>query len=132
MSASPPSANVPLPEATVRAALAITPVPSTPSLRSRRAPDRLAEEVEILGRAASALGAGRSAEGLEALNEHQTQFPNGALAEERRAAKVEALCSLGRFPEAQSELVKLERTSPQSPISSRARQLCKARSPTFR
>jgi hypothetical protein len=92
---------------------------------SRRARDRLAEEVAILGRAAGDLRAGRAADALSALNEHQSKFPKGALAQERRAARAEALCALGRFAEARSELSRLPKASPQAV---RATAFCDKRS----
>lgn len=83
--------------------------------------DRLAEEVALLSRATKALRAGRAAEALKALDEHQAKFPRGALSEERRAAKAEALCSLGRVSEGRAELGRL---APQSPSFARAKQAC--------
>jgi TolA-binding protein len=96
-----------------------------PSVQSRH--DRLAEEVAILSQAAKDLRAGRAANALSALNEHQKKFPNGLLAQERRAARAEALCSLGRYTEAQSELATLSRTAPQSPLTLQAQARCQAR-----
>jgi hypothetical protein len=93
-------------------------VSETPVLRAR---DRLAEEVALLSRATKALRAGRAAEALRALDEHQSKFPRGALSEERRAAKAEALCSLGRVREGRAELGRL---APQSPAAARAKQVC--------
>lgn len=106
------------------------PAPPTPSVLSRR--DRLAEEVAILSQAAKDLRAGRAASALNALNEHQKKFPSGLLTLERRAARAEALCSLGRFLEADAELATLVRTSPQSPLTVRAQQRCKTRPATSR
>jgi hypothetical protein len=100
-------------------------VPATPSVLTRR--DRLAEEVAILSQAAKDLRAGHAATALSALNEHQKKFPSGLLTQERRAARAEALCSLGRFGEADAELTTLVRTAPQSPLTVRAQQRCKAR-----
>jgi hypothetical protein len=92
---------------------------------SRRARDRLAEEVAILGRAAADLRAGRAADALSALNEHQSKFPKGVLTQERRAGRAEALCALGRFSEARSELSRLPKASPQAV---RAAAFCDKRS----
>lgn len=86
-----------------------------------RSRDRLAEEVALLSRATGALRAGHAAEALKALDEHQSRFPGGALTEERRAAKAQALCSLGRVSEGQAELSHL---APQSPAAARARKAC--------
>jgi hypothetical protein len=89
-----------------------------PALHAR---DRLAEEVALLSRATTALRAGRAAEALKTLDEHQSRFPRGALSEERRAAKAQALCSLGRMSEGRAELARL---APQSPAAARAKQVC--------
>lgn len=88
---------------------------------TKRASDRLAEEVTLLSRATSALRAGRASDALKTLNEHQSQFPKGLLSEERRAARAQALCALGRRPEGEREIAKL---SPSSPQAARAKQLC--------
>lgn len=113
----PPAVDEPeaptLPEASEPA------VPS-PSLTTRRQ-DALTKEVALMSRAVSALNAGRPGQALVALNEHQRLFPNGLLGTERRAAKAQALCSLGRLSEGRAELGRL---SPQSPAAGRARQVC--------
>jgi len=101
--------------------------PALPSATPRRpARDRLAEEIAILSRAAHYLEAGRASEALRAVDEHQRKFPNGMLTEERYAARVQALCALGRRDEAATELARLSRLAPQSPHLSRARQSCAA------
>ncbi len=94
---------------------------------AKRAPDRLAEEVAILSQAAKDLRAGRASEALRGLSDHQRRFPTGLLAIERRAARAEALCSLGRFSEADAELAALRRAAPSSPLRVRAEQRCAAR-----
>lgn len=86
-----------------------------------RPPDRLAQEVALLSRATSALRAGRAGEALTSLDQHQREFPKGLLAAERRAARAQALCVLGRRTEAERELARLPRNSPHS---ARARQAC--------
>jgi len=100
--------------------------PSAPPVQVRDTPeppprDRLSREVALLSRATSALHAGDAAAALKALEEHQRKFPNGALREERRAAKALALCALGRFSEGRSELARL---APHSPEAQRAREQC--------
>jgi hypothetical protein len=88
--------------------------------------DSLAEEVAILSQASAALHAGRPAAALKALDEHRRKFPRGALAQERASARIQALCALGRMKEAQAELLRLARTSPNSPHVTRARKACGA------
>jgi len=91
-----------------------------PAMSSSRT-DRLAQEVALLSRATSALRAGHAADALALLNEHQRKFPKGVLSEERRAAKAQALCSLGRQTEGRAELARL---APRSPAAVRAQQAC--------
>jgi hypothetical protein len=86
--------------------------------------DHLAEEVAILSRAGADLHSGRAASALKALDEHQRKFPGGALSQERSAARVQALCALGRMKEAEAELKRLSRMSPRSPHEARARKAC--------
>jgi hypothetical protein len=89
-----------------------------------RSADNLAQEVAILSRAGSELHAGRPAEALKVLEEHQRRFPGGVLTQERSATRVQALCALGRMKEAQNELARLARTAPQSPHVARAKKAC--------
>jgi hypothetical protein len=86
--------------------------------------DRLAEEVAILSQAERDLNAGNYQSALRVLDEHRHKFPNGTLAQERMAARVQALCGLGRVSEAQVALARLTRVSPNSPHQERAREAC--------
>ncbi len=108
-------------------------VPTLPTTESAELPvpsarpkqDRLAQEVLLLTRATTDLNAGRAALALKVLDEHQRKFPGGLLTEERRAARAQALCELGRVSEAQADLARL---APRSPAVARAKQVCAARS----
>jgi outer membrane protein assembly factor BamD (BamD/ComL family) len=86
--------------------------------------DSLPEEVRLLSKAEQQVGAGHADQALTTLNEHERRFPGGALAEERLAARVQALCALGRVSEAQAELAKLAHTHPRSAHFDRARRFC--------
>jgi len=90
-----------------------------------RARDGLSEEVLLLSRAETELHAGRPGKALLALAEHQRKFPRGALAEERTAARIQALCALGRNDEANTQLKQLLHLSPNSAHEGRARQACR-------
>ena len=122
--AEPPSAPPADPELEVVAppSSALPNKPNAPAVRS--APESLAREVAMLSSATSALHAGQPAQALKLLNEHARKFPNGVLSEERRAARAQALCMLGRIAEGQAEL---ERLAPQSPAAARAKQVCAAK-----
>ena len=102
--------------------------PAEPNAKRSPAPsrsaDNLAREVAILSRASSELRAGRPAAALTALEEHQREFPGGMLAQERTAARIQALCALGRTKQAETELARLSRTAPDSPHVARARKAC--------
>jgi len=105
----------------------LEPAPAEQPSPSARRSGTLAQEVAMLSRATADLQAGRAADALKVLAEHQRKYPGGQLAEERRAARVQALCVLGRRAEAEAELERLVRTSPQSPQTARARQVGSAR-----
>ena len=107
-------------------------VPASPEtdVAEKRAPvpsrsaDNLAQEVAILSRAGAELHAGQPAAALKTLEEHQRKFPGGVLTQERTAARIQALCALGRTREAQSELSRLSRSAPESPHVARASKAC--------
>jgi len=83
--------------------------------------DNLSEEVTILSRAQNELLRGRAESALRLLGEHERKFSRGILAEERTAAKIQALCALGRVSEANALL---SRVSPRSVTGESARQAC--------
>jgi len=121
MPADPPAnatAAVPDSAATVQS---VVPASTPPAALSPRARDALAREVALLSRATSALRAGRPAAALKALADHQRRFPTGILVEERRAARAQALCLLGRAGEGRAEIARL---TPQSPAAATAQQIC--------
>jgi hypothetical protein len=102
------------------------PTSARPAL-SRRVRDGLSEEVAILTRAETDLYSDRPERALRALDEHERKFGHGVLEEERTAARIQALCALGRTAEADTELARLARMSPNSPHAKRSRQACAKR-----
>lgn len=125
--AAPSAVLLPVAEPAVVTSVEAPPAVPSSAGPARRPADRLAEEVALLSQAAKDLRAGRAAEALRALNEHRRRFPAGALSLERRAARAEALCSLGRFAEADTELDALTQSSPSSPLTIRAKRRCAQR-----
>jgi len=125
---SAPVVAAPLPPA-----LAVAPVASDAPAADTLAPspskhagtsaasDRLAEEVAILSEAERDLHAGQYQSALRLLDEHQRKFPHGTLTQERVAARVQALCGLGRVKEAERALGRL---SPNSPHEGTAKAAC--------
>lgn len=123
--ATPPrAANMPL-ERAVGGARAVRAHATQPKLRTRArnrdSTNTLAREVALLSRATRALRAGRNAEALEVLREHERVFPDGAMVEERISARAQALCALGRTEEG---LAALARLPPRTPAAARATQAC--------
>ncbi len=91
---------------------------------SHHTKDKLAEEVALLSRAEAAIHSGKPTVALEVLNEHERKFRDGLLAEERTAARVQALCALGRTAEADAQLARL---APKSLHGEQSRQACSSR-----
>jgi hypothetical protein len=81
--------------------------PQLPAGALGRRRDNLSEEVAILSRAEEELHGGRARNALILLNEHERKYRHGALTEERIAARIQALCALGRGTEADSLLHQL-------------------------
>jgi hypothetical protein len=93
----------------------------TVSLGSGRSHDSLSDEVAILSRAEGELHRGHAQNALTLLGEHERKYKNGIMAEERTAARIQALCALERVTEANTLLGKL---SPQSLHGGPSRQAC--------
>jgi hypothetical protein len=100
--------------------VALRPTPNDVEARPHHVRDRLAEEVALLSRAETALHSGNAAGALEVLNEHERKFRDGLLAEERIAARIQALCALGRKTEADAQLAQLSPKSLHGKQSGRA------------
>lgn len=100
------------------------PKPDDVEARPHHARDQLAEEVALLSRAETALHSGNAALALQVLGEHERKFRDGLLAEERIAARIQALCKLGRKTEADAQLVQL---SPKSILEEASRRACGSR-----
>ena len=91
------------------------------------APSQLAEETRLVREAQKALAAKDGARALEALETHARRFPDGVLREAREAARVLALCALGRVDEARAEAAAFLQRAPSSPQAARVRAACASR-----
>jgi hypothetical protein len=106
-----------------RAAPAPEPAPS--SSPSPAAPaDALAEETRLLRDADAATRAGDATRALALLAEHARRFPRGALAEERDAETVLALCAAGRTEDARAAARRFLAARPGSALAGRVRSSC--------
>jgi len=84
----------------------------------------LTAEAELLARAQQALREGDAAAALRLLEEHERRFPKGELGDERRGARVRALCGLGRTAQARAEARSLLRERPDSPVAAGVADVC--------
>jgi hypothetical protein len=105
--------------------------PTDPRPRARSgsaAPTEDALEVEArgLGEAHGALQEGDPARALRLLDQQSTAYAGGQLGEEREAARVLALCKLGRVDEASAARARFLDAHPRSPLADRVRNACAA------
>ena len=100
------------------------PAPPAPAISQPAAIASLAPETALLESARTALGRGDAAGALALLERHEREFPTGALLEERLAAKVFTLCSLGRREDAARAASRLLRISPSTPLRARILDSC--------
>jgi hypothetical protein len=106
-------------------ALAVS--PQSPASRAQprargRAPTSLREELELLARVQAALRRGDAATALRDLDQHRTL--DEQLLGERAAARVLALCSLGRKAEGRRVRAELMQREPTSPHRSALERAC--------
>lgn len=84
----------------------------------------LSAEARALADAQRALREGRNSEALALIAQQESEFASGELGQERRAAKIVALCALGRVTEARSLAQRFLADSPRSPLAARIRATC--------
>jgi RNA polymerase sigma factor (sigma-70 family) len=111
--AVPPSGLHPAPAVPSRVPSAdprppVIPAPS-PATVSPEPADPLTAELALLQRAQQALRDHQPTAALALLDEHALRFPQGQLVDERRAARVRALCAAGRRDQALREAEQLGR-----------------------
>jgi hypothetical protein len=90
----------------------------------------VAAEVRLIGEAQKAIRSGDAERALILLDEHAHRFPKGALGEERDAARIAALCALGRALEAREATARFLRAAPLSPHAGPLRASCGGSSAT--
>ena len=84
----------------------------------------LADESALLGKAKVALSGGRNKDALAAIRSHASKFPNGELAEVRRALEVKVLCNLGRTAEARKAADRFLKRHRRSALAGQVRSSC--------
>jgi hypothetical protein len=78
----------------------------------------------LLAEARAALRDGDPQRALRLTEQHAQRFGEGALAEEALAARILALCALGRREQGRAGVAALERMAPNSPQLGRVRTAC--------
>ena len=124
--ADPPAAAAP--EAPAPASPGQAAVSARPSASAGEAPPRdpLVDETQELREAHGALQSGDPQKALKLLDEQATTYAGGQLREEREAARVLALCKLGKKDEARAKIADFLRDHPGSPLEGRVRSGCPA------
>jgi hypothetical protein len=146
MTKNSPVAMAPVPAANPAAVPQLAPAPVAPSAgtstkpaapaspqasAAAAPPSELDAELALLQEVHGALQAHDGGRALRLLDEHSRRFPNGALAEESEAARVFALCELGRADEARDVAGRFLREHPRSPLAPRVTRACDAEPSTF-
>jgi hypothetical protein len=109
------------------------PVAAQPKLRARArdakpaGPSTLGTEIELLHAAQAAWRDGSAQHALQLVREHGARFPRTALALERDALQVLALCQLGRQPEASALARRWLKRAGRSPLRASIEQSCAVR-----
>jgi hypothetical protein len=81
-------------------------------------------EVMLMRRASQALSNGAPSDALQALEQHAALYPRGALAQERRALRIIALCQLGQRAAARQARERFLSEAPRSPLAAQIRRAC--------
>jgi len=84
----------------------------------------LAAESDLLGKAKVAASSGRNQDALRAIRQHAQKYPDGELAEVRRALEVKVLCTLGRTDEARVAADRFLKRHGASALAGQVRQSC--------
>jgi type IV secretory pathway VirB10-like protein len=113
------------PETPPKAKVSRAVAPSEPKPQAAAA---IADEVRELAQAQNALREGRAEEALRSLRAEENK--SGALATERLAAEVFALCQLGRTSEAKARAQQFLKQAPKSPLAARVQSSCAFNSAT--
>jgi hypothetical protein len=111
--------------------LALVPAPSAAAsapvlVGSSRAAAKssIADETLLLGKVQVALRQGQPAVALELLDQYREAYPRGVLQEEATAARVVALCALGRSADGRRWADEFVRLHPKSLLLGRVRAAC--------
>jgi TolA-binding protein len=98
--------------------------PSSPDALPPLNPTTLEDETRLVRAGMAALLGGDPARALALFDDHAQRYPNGALAEERAAERITALCDLDRVDEANRAAAAFVREHSSSPLVARVSAGC--------
>ncbi len=126
VSVSTPTAptQAPEPAAAVRVIETSTSPPRRAATSAASHTSTLTQENVLLEAARSALRRGDAAAALEHTTTHATTFPDGALRDVRDVVRIEALCVLGKAPQARAEATLLLERRPGTTARRRLEKTC--------
>jgi hypothetical protein len=107
----------------------VRPSEPEPAAPAPRPTDPLEGEIRGLGEAHGALKDGDPARALALLDEQSAAYADGQLRQERDAARVLALCKLGRTDDGRALAARFLAENPRSPLTDRVRAACPVSNP---
>ena len=96
-----------------------------PSSRPQNASLRLQDEAALLAEVQGALRNGQAAVALGKLDSYDRRFPGGMLRSEADAARVFALCGVGKSERARAAAARFVQRYPNAPATARVQSACK-------
>jgi len=122
----PPPAALPTSPRTDRVSANVAPAPLPVPVPVQTAPaaPSLDDEISLVRDARAALRSGDAGQALTLLDEHDRRFPGGALTEDCAAARIYALCALGRTDAARTLASRFLSEHPVSPHAASVRNSC--------
>ena len=98
--------------------------PGLPKRQAEQVIDEPESEVGLMRKASHALSSNAPRDALARLKEHSVLYPNGVLAQERRALRIIALCQLGQRAQARAARERFLSEAPRSPLAAQIRSAC--------
>ena len=119
-----PGPPLAMPSVSARPSVKAVARPRASTVEQSSSPDLLREETASLQKVQAALRSGNPSRALTLIEEQDSRYQSGLLAQERAAARVLGLCELGRKSEARRSARQFEARWPRSPLLARVRGAC--------
>jgi hypothetical protein len=106
------------------ASVVVPPVPAPAPVQAPPEAPSIDDEIALVRDARAALRSGDASQALALLDDHDRRFPGGALSEDCAAARIYALCALGRTDQARALASRFLSEHPLSPHAASVRNSC--------